>query len=159
LTVRDDLTVETRHPSTIQVWSLLAFAEPVALSETARFRISAASMRNARLAGFRTEQIEQFLARQAGGRAPADLGARLDARSGEGEGVLLGMAATVEAQSEEQAGTIAALLEADGYLVQRTARTVLVTAGVQRSVATDVERIAALLTAAGIGPLTNRIRV
>jgi alkanesulfonate monooxygenase SsuD/methylene tetrahydromethanopterin reductase-like flavin-dependent oxidoreductase (luciferase family) len=158
LTVGKDLNVIISDPLPIHVWSLLAFANPVTLDETSTFAITADSVRNAQEAGFRPDQIVQFLERQASTPIDPTLAGQIRALAERVERFELSAALVIECDSAEQMETARALLEADGYRVALAGNRQIVTIGSQRTVAADIERVHARLDAAGLGPIVRRIR-
>ncbi|HRA46460.1 MAG TPA: helicase-associated domain-containing protein [Thermomicrobiales bacterium] len=159
MTIEDDLIIIITNPSAIQIWSLLAFAEPVELGQATRFVLTAESMRAAQLAGFRTEQVIQFLTRQAGSAVPDNLAQRIERRAAEMRGLEMTAQITITTDSEADALTIKALLEADGYVVLLAPRSVSVGIGRRMPIVTDVERIESLLKMANLGEVDQRIRL
>ena len=158
LTLGQDLSVMLSDPQPIHVWSVLAFADPVTLGEVSTFAITPDSVRNARGAGFRPEQIVQFLERQASTPIDPEFGDRIGGLAERAERLELTAAVVIETNSPEELVTAKGLLEADGYRVTVAGNTQIVTIGSQRAVAVDIERIHARLDAAGLGPIVRRIR-
>jgi len=128
------------------------------LGETSLFQITADSLRRARGAGFRSEQVVQFLSRQGEGLNGTDLAARLATVEAAAQGLDLGLAISIECNGEEQASAVLLLVESQSYAAIRIRTTVYVVIGVRRSALADRERIEAALDAAGLGPITNHIR-
>lgn len=159
VTVHGDLSIDLTDPTAIQVWSALAFADPISLGETSRFQMTSESIRGAQLAGFRTEQITQFLERQADGKVPDGLGMLIEARASESQGIDLSANVMITASSEDGAEAIANVLTGENYVVRQTGNVVQVAIGIQRSVVADVQRVTNILDLANLGTLTNRIRL
>ena len=65
-------------PQPLQVWSVMAFADLVALGEPARYTLNERSVERAIAAGFDTAQITQFLRAQSGAELPAGARALLE---------------------------------------------------------------------------------
>jgi hypothetical protein len=158
LTIGQDQVVMLSDPQPIQVWSLLAFANPVTLGELSTFAITPDSVRNAQAAGFRPEQIVQFLERQASSPLNPDLSARIRALADQVERFELSAAVILECDSRDGMESAKTLLETDGYQVTSAGNRQIVSIGQQRAVTADIERIHARLDAAGLGPIVRRIR-
>ena len=157
--VLPDLTIELTEPSAIQVWSILAFADPEELGQTSRFQMTSETIRGAQFAGFRTEQITQFLERQADGKVPNDLATLIEARAAESLGIDMTASVVITAANDEDALALATLLGGANFVVRRVLRVLHVAVGVRQSVVADVERISSIVEAANLGVVTNRIRL
>ncbi len=158
VTIADDLTIRLIEPVPIQVWSVLAFAQPVSLGAESVFRITTERVRAAQSAGFRPEQIGQYLARQNPVTAPVDLDERIARLSEDAQGLELSAALAIDATDVDLVKSVRALLENDGYVVNVVGSRLYVTIGTLRPSGVDAARIHALLEAAGIGPVVNRSR-
>lgn len=158
VTIADDLTIRLVDPVPIQVWSVLAFAQPVSLGHESVFRITSERVRAAQSAGFRPEQIGQYLTRQNPAFAPADLDDRIARLSEDAQGLELSTAMAIDAASEDLSRSVRSLLENDGYIVNAFGSRLFVTIGTLRPAGVDADRIQALLESAGVGPVVSRSR-
>jgi hypothetical protein len=158
ISVAEDLTIHLTNPEPIHVWSVIAFADPLSLGQESVFAMTPDSIRNARAAGFLPSHISQFFERQKGVRLPAEFANRVHALAEQAEGFELSTALVVDAPSDDVAQAARGYLENEGYVVGQVGRRLYVSVGTQRSVAADVERVHARLSAIGLGPVTNRTR-
>ena len=158
IVVADDLSIHLTNPEPLQIWSVLAFADPLSLGQESVFAITSRSVRNAQAAGFLPTHISQFLERQKEATLPADFADRLRSLAEQADGFELSTALVIDAATDDRAQVARALLENDGYVVGQIDNRLYVRVGTQRPVAVDVERIHARLTGTGLGPVTNRTR-
>jgi predicted transcriptional regulator len=158
VSIADDLTIRLANPDPIQVWSVLAFADTVSLGSESVFRITAERVRLAQAAGFRAEQIVQYLRRQNPNIAPADLDQRIDELSRHAQGIEITTALVIDGGSEAARRDMQGLLESNGYVLTVSGGRLVVTVGTLRPIRTDTERVHALLESAGFGPVANRSR-
>ena len=148
--VAHDGTVTLTDPAPLHVWSVLAFAEPVALDQTATYRLTEASVRAALASGFDLDQITGFLEKQQGSPLPDKLAARLEGWRTGAKRVRIGSALLVASDDDPTRDTAKQLLEQDGYRVSTWDGRLLVETGLRRGADVDAKRIDALLRAAGV---------
>jgi hypothetical protein len=150
LEVAHDGTVTLTDPTPLQVWSVLAFAEPVALDRSATYRLTEASVRAALASGFDLDQITSFLEKQQGSPLPDKLSARLEGWRTGAKRVRLGTAVLLASDDDPTREMAKLLLEQDGYRVSTWENRLLVETGLRRDPEVDAKRIDALLRAAGV---------
>lgn len=148
--VAHDGVITLTEPTPLQVWSVLAFAEPVELDRSATYLLTEASVRAALASGFDLDQITGFLERQQGSPLPDKLTARLEGWRTGAKRVRLGSALLVASDDDPTREMVRLLLEQDGYRVSPWEERLLVETGLRREADVDAKRIDALLRAAGV---------
>ena len=148
--VAHDGTLMLTDPTPLQVWSVLAFAEPVALDRTATYRLTEESVRSALASGFDLDQITGFLEKQQGSPLPDKLTARLEGWRTGAKRVRLATAILLASDDDPTREMAKMLLEQDGYRVSAWDGRLLVETGLRRESDADAKRVDALLRAAGV---------
>ena len=158
IAIADDLTIRLIDPEPIHVWSLLAFAQPVSLAAESVFRITADRVRAAQGAGFRPDQIVQYVRRQKPEAIPDDFDERIRQLAEDAPGIELTTSLALDLGRDVISREVRSLLESAGYVVSAEGQRLYATIGTLRPVRLDVERIHALLESSGFGPVSNRSR-
>ncbi|HEV2529193.1 MAG TPA: helicase-associated domain-containing protein [Thermomicrobiales bacterium] len=114
LTIDPDGTVRLRHPSPVRVWSLLLFADPVALGEISTWRLSEAALGRALAAGFEPAQVTEFLTRQSRRTLPEPVTADLGDWANRFRRVRLGPAVTLRPDDPAQAEELVSVARSAG---------------------------------------------
>lgn len=150
LEVAHDGTITLTEPTPLQVWSVLAFAEPIELGRAATYRLTEASVRAALASGFDLDQITGFLEKQQGSPLPDKLTARLEGWRTGAKRIRVGSALLLASDDDPTREMAKLLLEQDGYRVSTWEERLLVETGLRREADVDTKRIDALLRAAGV---------
>ena len=109
-----DGTIRLRQPSPVRVWSLLTFADPLALGEVSTYRLTEAALGRALAAGFELGQVTDFLTRQSRRGLPEPVLVDLQGWSNGFRRVRLGSALTLRPDDAEQTGDLLELAAAAG---------------------------------------------
>ena len=158
MSVTPDLRIVMRNPSAIQIWSVMAFADPVQLGQISTFALTAESIATAQLSGFRPDQIVQFLLRQAGTHVPPDLAELVASQAAIRSGIELSASVTIQCATDDKAEALQGIVESAGYDAQRSGPNLEIAIGLRRDVSSDIARLLQVLELAGEAPIRNRIR-
>jgi hypothetical protein len=148
LTVSETGEITLERPQPLQVWSVMAFADLVALGEPARYALTERSVERAIAAGFDTAQIAQFLRAQAGTDLPVGARALLERERAAHPVVRLQPGIRLEAADADGRGRLVAALRAAGVEVEAGGVDWLLVTGEFA----DAERLAGLLRGSGFAP-------
>ena len=148
--VAHDGVITLTEPTPLQVWSVLAFADPVELDRAVTYQLTEGSVRAALASGFDLDQVTSFLERQQGSPLPDKLTARLEGWRIGTKRVRLASALLLASDDDPTREMVRQLLEQDGYPVSAWEERLLVKTGLRREADVDAKRIDALLRAAGV---------
>ncbi len=145
-----DGTIRLRQPSPVRVWSLLTFADPLALGEVSTYRLTEAALGRALAAGFELGQVTDFLTRQSRRGLPEPVLVDLQGWSNGFRRVRLGPALTLRPDDEAQTDELLELAAAAGLAAHQLpdGSLVVLLPGAPRSAEGD----------AAVSTLTNRLR-
>ncbi len=155
-----DGTIRLRLPSPVRVWSLLTFADPLALGEVSTYRLTEAALGRALAAGFELGQVTDFLTRQSRRGLPEPVLVDLQGWSNGFRRVRLGPALTLRPDDAAQTEALREIVTAAGLTAHPLPDGTLVvllpgaphSAGGDAAVSTLTER----LRAAGFHPSSSQ---